>query len=384
MQPDSVTERFSFEPTVAGKWIWEGNSIWFWPQEALKPGEQYTVRLAAGAQAENGLVLRRNGTWTVRVRMQQLAYISAGEAWLADPRTGLVLPWTKTNGQLLDFNIRRDGEMLVYAAHNEQGGADLWVLQRGRDGVEAERLLACGVDICQRAAWAPDGRRLVFSRMTAGQLPHLWSITWPDRQAVEVGELEPLVGDFATWSPDGKYLAFYDRVARSIRVLDILKEDVVLLKSEVESAGVWSPDGQHLVYLTQGEGGPAPFLSLVSAELSNDSLRLFFNDGNSTYVYGLPAWYPGADWFVLGVRPLQGWVSQQLWIANADGLERALTNDWTQTYGVYSWHPGGGWLAAQQFKLGDSKAVPQVVVWSWPDEKMYLIAENAFQPVWLP
>lgn len=384
MRSEHVVERLAIEPAVAGKWVWEGNVVWFWPQEALKPGTLYTLQLAAGAQAENGLVLRRDALWTVPVRMEQLTYLSGGEVWVADPRSGAVWPWTKTNGNVLDFGVRRDGEMLVYAAQNEQGGADLWVLPRGADGDQAERLLACGEEICQRAAWSPDGRRLVFSRSAERQLPHLWSVTWPDGQASALGESEPLVGDFASWSPDGNFLSFYDRTARSIRVLDVVRGEMVLLKTEVESSGSWSPDGQHLVYSTQGEGGPGPFLSLVSADLRNDTLRLFFYDGNSTYIYGVPAWHPGEDWFVLGLRPLQGWVSQQLWVARADGLERALTTDWTKTYGAYSWHPGGRWLAAQQFALGDSTASPAVVVWSWPEEKMRLIAEGAVQPVWLP
>ncbi len=382
-------ESVMIEPSVPGRWVWEENTAWFWPQQALQPGGVYVVQLAEGLQAENGARLRRTVRWSVQIRSVQLAYLShpigATEVWVADLQTGINIPWTNTGGMVLDFGVSRDGEMLVYAAQNAQGGADLWVAVRNKslDAV-ARRVLDCGGDICRHPSWSPDGRRLALSRTRPGQLPQLWTLTWPEGQAAALDSSGAVVGDFAAWSPDGKYISFYDRKAAGIRVLNVLTGEIFLLSSEVESPGVWSLEGRRLIYLTQGEGGPAPFLALVEAEFENETLRLFLNDGNMAYTYGLPAWNPAADWFILGVRPLQGWVSQQLWVADEDGLREELTNDLMNTYGAYAWHPAGGWLVAQQFALGSSTAKPAVVIWSWPGREMRLLAEDAAQPVWLP
>ena len=54
------------------------------------------------------------------------------------------------------------GEGIVYSVLREDGGADLWRMDR--DGSEQRLLLACPEAACLDPAWSPDGETLAYER----------------------------------------------------------------------------------------------------------------------------------------------------------------------------------------------------------------------------
>jgi Tol biopolymer transport system component/imidazolonepropionase-like amidohydrolase len=100
-------------------------------------------------------------------------------------------------------------------------------------------------------AWSPDGTQLVYSSDKAGGLLELWIRdlkTGRDRQLTKL-TTQPMG---ATWSPDGKRIAFYDVDgmwrAASLSVVDVATGKVTKIHSSLFGPGTptWSPDGKRV------------------------------------------------------------------------------------------------------------------------------------------
>jgi Tol biopolymer transport system component/imidazolonepropionase-like amidohydrolase len=98
-------------------------------------------------------------------------------------------------------------------------------------------------------AWSPDGNELVYSSDKAGNLLQLWIHdfqTGQDRQLTKLTS-QPMG---ATWSPDGKQIAFFDVDgmwrAASLSVVDVATGNVTKIHNTLFGPGTptWSPDGK--------------------------------------------------------------------------------------------------------------------------------------------
>jgi Tol biopolymer transport system component len=100
-------------------------------------------------------------------------------------------------------------------------------------------------------AWSPDGNELVYSSDRAGNLLQLWIHdfqTGQDRQLTKLTS-QPMG---ATWSPDGKQIAFFDVDgmwrAASLSVVDVATGNVTKIHNTLFGPGTptWSPDGKRV------------------------------------------------------------------------------------------------------------------------------------------
>lgn len=100
-------------------------------------------------------------------------------------------------------------------------------------------------------AWSPDGSQLVYSSDKAGGLLQLWirdMKTGRDRQLTNIST-QPMG---ATWSPDGKRIAFFDVDgmwrAASVSVVDVASGTVTKIHDSLFGPGTpaWSPDGKRV------------------------------------------------------------------------------------------------------------------------------------------
>ena len=144
-------------------------------------------------------------------------------------------------------------------------------------------------------AWSPDGQQLVYSSDKGGRLLQLWvrdMATGRDRQLTNL-TTQPLG---ATWSPDGKRIAFFDVKAMwseaNLSVVDVATSKVTTIHESLTGPGkpTWSPDGkrvaiamlvpysksfregtnQVLTVASEGAGGDEKWFTPVS-DLSIDS-----------------------------------------------------------------------------------------------------------------
>ena len=138
--------------------------------------------------------------------------------------------------------ISPDATKIAFAALS-----DIYVMAVGGRPENLTRDRALDTD----PAWSPDGSRLVYSSDKAGGLLQLWIHDFRSGQDRQLTHLTTQPQG-ATWSPDGKRIAFFDvtgmwRVAQ-ISVVDVETGTVTKVHDTLAQPGTptWSPDGQHL------------------------------------------------------------------------------------------------------------------------------------------
>jgi Tol biopolymer transport system component len=422
MDHASVQAHFQIEPTTAGELAWEGNQATFQPQSALAPGTAYTVTLEAGALSERGRPLAQSLAWRLTTRTPQLLYL--GRVLPGDDHRQLFVasldgaPARQLTDHSLgvwDYAVHPQGEAIVYSVLREDGGSDLWRMDR--DGTNPRLLLACPKTACLNPAWSPDGRQLAYERRDIyADAPNL------DPKAgriwlfdLERGKERPLFdydvpAHSPVWSPDGQKLAYVSPLLPGVEVYDLATEELKQFDNEWGTAPTWSPDSRQLVMadllLIGGDDdstgdesdheGEALAVRLVRADLN--SAQLVDISGDDDLVWdSAPAWSPGGGWIAVARQFLDEarWTpGRQIWLTRPDASEAyALLAepmapiDAMGDHFAFAWRPDGGALAYLCTDLSEGpQPVPDVSVWLFDflQGKPVLVANDGVLPKWLP
>ncbi len=400
MLPESVESRLSFSPALKGHFTWDdasGQAVSFWPDRPLQPGQRIAIHLAAGARSKNGREQRQAKTYQVEVRQAEVLYLSpsqASELWEVSSNGKDPLQLTNTGGRIIDYGVSWDGAKIAYAVKNEQQGIDLWEMDR--QGAAPHLLLPCGTDWCTSPAYSPDGKQVVYSRRKVSGLPgrqpenpHLWTIDPPAKTTAEMFADPGIGGSRAIWSPDGRFLAFYDELSGGVRVYDAQARTDFLVPA-AEGTGVeWYPDSTALLYLQAGVSGDLPYSFVYQVNVKNRQVQRVLGEDDSAEDYSVPAWAADGEWAAVGQRLAGGSLTRQLWLVRLGngqaGSERqAITSDVMYNHAGYQWEPGGSRLVFQRLAYGASDSLPQIVLWNRQDRQTLLLAEDGYQPNWLP
>lgn len=379
--------------TLEGSWEWVGQQeARFYPARSFIPGEVIALRLEVGARTQQGLILRESQTWQVRVRPAEVLYLSpveTPELWRISPDRGTPVQLTQTGGRLFDYAVSKDGSQIVYSAYNDEQGIDLWEVNRA--GGEPRLLLPCAADWCINPVYSPDGQQIAYTRRgargVAGPgLPQVWTL---NKQTLVTDPLfsDPAMTGFdPDWSPNGRYLSFYDSSAVGIRVLDLEAEQDFLAPSNMENGGVWSADSRTILFANiQAMEETMPNVFVFVADVQTQEIFRVFGDDLPEVDYSQPIWSPDPEWGTAALRTAEGSPGKQLWNIRLDGSERLkITDQPFYTHGNYTWEPGGSHLVYQRLALGSSQARPEVMVWNAESGESMLLAENASLPHWLP
>ena len=153
-------------------------------------------------------------------------------------------------------------------------------------------------------SWSPDGTTILFTsfgRTPIDEVPTLYTIRAGGGHAIPWGR-----GEQGSWSPDGKFLVYLDKVTESLHPpvfkLAIYKDprhdtrSIGFFFTRLSNAGAWSPDGLHLLAeeadVAIGKFGivrydfPEPFSWLTAAD-NHDKFYPIGREGDAQ-----PTWQP--------------------------------------------------------------------------------------------
>lgn len=225
---------------------------------------------------------------------------------------------------------------VVYPVERMDGGRDLWLVDV--HGRSARRWLDCAPDDCSAPAADPEGRGIVYTRISEGAAT-LWQVAYDSGVTAPLFGEETVPGHHAAWSPDGSRLAYTDPGGRVCVVGLESTFEPLCVGAVMESAPVWSPDGEVvLVTDLRLESGAANHILAVDAASGT-----FVDLSDASGVEDdAPAWSPDGEWIAFRRRVAGTAMGKQLWVMRADGRDaRPLTSDTASYYGPPVWGVDG-------------------------------------------
>jgi Tol biopolymer transport system component len=416
MDAESVEAHLRLEPETPGRLVVEGRVVTFWPHPSWAPGQAYTLTLQSGMAAVSGRALAEERTGSFRTRSPQLLYLDRPDSSLSpDAARQLFVapagaPPTSSGGAsaealgrqltahaegVWDYAVHPQGEAIVYSVLREDGGSDLWWMDR--DGERQRLLLSCPDMACLHPAWSPDGRLLAYEQrgIWAGapnldaQASRLWLLDPESKKTRPLFDYDvPLHSPL--WAPQGERLAYLSPLAAGVEVFDLPTEELLQFPNEWGGTPAWSPDGQDLAISELMLAGEAFVVRLLRIDVeAGEVLQL---SGEEEMVQDVsPAWSPGGGWIAFGRQFLDGerWTpGRQIWLTRPDGSEAyPLREEPMADHFGFAWRPDGGALAYVRNDLSEgAQPVPQVEVWVMDlvRREPFLVAQGGVLPGWLP
>jgi len=389
MLEKSVEMRFQIIPPIEGDFYWEENKMKFSPHQAFTPSVTYTILLGSGFETLAGKRTLRNGKWQVLIRDPKIVYLSpktGSDIWQV-PISGIPKRLTSTNGKVYDFNVSADGNQILYSVFNNNGGLDLYRVTR--DDYQAEFLLDCHSERCTEAVPSASVGLIVYTRVAPSENGQLTSRIWVLFKAS--GMTEPLYqdqnihGSAPSWSPDGRYLAFYDATAAGIRVVDFINNRHLYFESNEGRSGSWSVDGNRLLFTGTVQTVMQPFSNIFEINLDSGKTKRLLEKNDSQLDFGQPIWTPDGNWITVGLRVVEKSPNKQIYLVSPNGDQSIpITDDQRYAHASYQWSPDGSWLVFQRFQTGTPQENPEVLIWDRTTQKTKVLVKDATLPKWMP
>jgi Tol biopolymer transport system component len=381
MDQTSVEAHFSLSPMVTGRFEWEENILWFFPETTFDPDQVYQLSLSAGAQSANGRTLLKTQHWTLSISSQDILYLilvgNGGELWLWDSTNNTTRSLTNTGNLIIDYSPSKTGEWIAYSVENGENGSDLWLVNY--NGTEHFLLLSCGSDFCSQPDWSPDGKWIAYARQTydpeKGQIQpsRIWTVNIASSETTPLYKNEETLGQMPSFSPDGTQLASYDPILDGIRILNLETSKETIIPTSLEEMGDWSADGKSLLFIDLLPSALEPEVIIYIADLENENILQALGGDAEATSFSQPRWSPDSNWIAVGLRPVNSTANKALWVLKTDGSEAiAVTNEPSANFSSYHWDPWGESLVYQ--RLGFNL---QPSVWIWD-------IDGAARPQWLP
>ncbi|MBC8289974.1 MAG: PD40 domain-containing protein [Planctomycetes bacterium] len=159
------------------------------------------------------------------------------------------------------------------------------------------------------ATWSPDGRMIAYINAGNGNVLMCYDLVEDEEFVVLRIQNSRIYSGFA-WSPDSKSLAFCART-RGVNVVgrcDVLKRDTYQeLRSGIAAQGIaWHPDGKRLLFASTTR---VPFrlmtIPATPEEPGNQSPPQFIPGVPDTISAGNPVWSPDGKKIIFVATPTQ-------------------------------------------------------------------------------
>jgi eukaryotic-like serine/threonine-protein kinase len=154
-----------------------------------------------------------------------------------------------------DARLSADGRRIA-ATGRERGVADIWVLDA--TSWNADRFSFDPVEE-EFPVWSPDGRTIAYTVANPGASRRLVLKGTESGATPRVIRVWPRHVHLTSWSPDGRYLAFYDYTptnGNDVWVIAVASKDSQLISGgpKSEASPAFSPDGRWVAYQSNETG----------------------------------------------------------------------------------------------------------------------------------
>lgn len=411
MNWDSVVERLQIEPEVEGEFTWSGTTLRFRPNEALQPGQDYTVTLAEGAESISGREVLTATNFAFTVRRPRVAYLAPADStpqnvWIADPAdpsTAQQITFSPTG--VNTFGVSPDGTKLAFSENSPTTGASdikLFDLTTGA----LTQLTNCVNAHCDTPVWRPDGTMIAYQRvednseLNMGVSPvRVWLLDM-NASAGPTPPTRPLFSDTQIlgyspqWSADGGHISVFDNASVGILVYSFSNGQTTLIPTRSGGSDIaLSPDGTKLIFprIIIQEGAQARS-NLQMADLVSGQITDLTNP-DDPIDDATSAWSPDGTKVVLARRYLDDRYTRtrQLYLMDmADNSLTPLVTEERYFNGNFTFDPSGQHLVMQRFpeltESGDPNSNGKPEIWTLDINTgdMTQVAINGYIPQWVP
>lgn len=240
-------------------------------------------------------------------------------------------------------DVSPDGKRLVFVRAEDEArlfgtccGPFVDLYTADSDGTGVAPLVPDAVIDDYRPDWAPDGRRIAFSRgVGSGGVANIFTIE-PDGSGLQQVTSGVPGGNVASWSPDGEQLVFTSSRGGGVRLWVTDKDGgnphPITDGLGVDTSPQWSPTGEHIVFGSIRDGRRTSELYTVRPD-GRELTRITTNEVSDSYA----TWSPDGERIAVSRSSPGG---GQLWVMNADGSnERRISDGPLDIFPVYFPHP---------------------------------------------
>lgn len=395
---DALQRLFTVSPPAEGRWtLTDGQHATWVSMSPMSPGSQITYGFLPGVIGENGGSIRQKISWKAEVRSPRVAYLKVFtegyEIYTIDPdQPGEEIRFSTTDHNVYDFSISLDGEWIAYSALNPDGGVDLWI--QGRTDTQAEKILDCGFDHCTTPAWAPSGDEILFTRekvLTKGGnqgVPRIWILDVAQKTSSQLFSDDQIIGYGAEFSPDGKWIHYWDGIGGGIQLFNISTGSGFLVESQSGEIGKWTSDSRYLYYsdIKTGIYGYRSILYRVDVETRQVDILLGGNDDPSGASYDRPVLDQTNQKILASVQRNVKIPGRELEVYDQN-LQPVfnISNDLSMIFSQYSWSTDSSKILMCGDLLTDMQDGGVIRIIDISDHSDRTILEDGgTNPMWLP
>lgn len=391
MDQKSVEAAFSIAPPITGNFRWDNNSLIFDPQVDLQSNYIYTIALDSGAKSLSGREVKQQQRWQFLTKLPKLYFLSPFSGfdrslWGASFLDGIPYEIYTADYGIFDFQPSPDGSQIALTAYGQEvRTAEIWIIDT--DGSNPKQLTNCAPGACSRPAWSPDGRYIAYENQ-----PHVErNILGPPRiglfdltteASYPVFEDDQILGYGARWSPDGRWLSFYDSSVSSIRVLNLATNEVRMIDTQLSEYWTFLNDSNTLIYSDMSREDRLLYAELWKADLVAGTIQPLFESSEEDQ--GSVS-SPDGRWIAFSRRAidLQFESTWQLMLYDTgSGDIRQITTDDDYSNLNYVWHPNGSMLLIHRFDRDVNYPTAEIWLYDLQTDQLTFLVENASNGAW--